>query len=113
MLEKVQKRIRRHIRVRARISGSAATPRLAVYRSNAQIYAQLIDDVTGKTICSASDMKIKTGTKTERASQVGTTLAELAVKQGITACVFDRGGFLYMGRVAALADGAREGGLKF
>lgn len=113
MLDKVQKRIRRHIRVRARVSGTATTPRLAVYRSNAQIYAQLIDDTTGKTLCSTSDMKMADGNKTERAMNVGKALAELATKQGITACVFDRGGFLYTGRVAALANGAREGGLKF
>lgn len=113
MLANTEKRKRRQIRVRAKISGTAARPRLAVYKSNAAIYAQLIDDVAGVTLCGTSDLKIATGTKSERARQVGVELAKLAKSKGVEACVFDRGGFAYMGRVSALADGAREGGLAF
>ncbi|MDD2487506.1 MAG: 50S ribosomal protein L18 [Candidatus Gracilibacteria bacterium] len=113
MLEKVSKRIRRHHRIRAKISGSALKPRLAVFRSNSNIYAQLIDDVSGKTLCSASDMKLKKGTKVEKALAVGQELAKKAVGVGINTCVFDRGGFMYIGRVKALADSARENGLQF
>ena len=113
MLEKLIKRARRHTRIRARISGTAARPRLTVFRSNTTIYAQLIDDVAGKTLCAASDMKGGKGTKTERAASVGTDLAKKAIAAGVTSVVFDRGGFLYAGRVKALADAARAGGLIF
>lgn len=113
MLAKTQKRIKRHTRIRARVSGTQARPRLSVFRSNTSIFAQLIDDVAGKTIVSASDHGIKSGTKVEKASQVGKTLAEAAVKAGVTAVVFDRGGFLYAGRVKALAEAARSSGLSF
>ncbi len=108
-----QKRIIRHRRIRATISGTATCPRLAVYRSNAHIYAQLIDDVAGKTLASTHDMEAKKGTKMEHATTAGTEIAKKALAAGIKTCVFDRGGFLYTGRIAALADGARKGGLTF
>jgi large subunit ribosomal protein L18 len=113
MLPKLQKRIKRHTRIRARISGTAARPRLSVFRSNTSIYAQLIDDVSNVTLASSSDLAITTGTKTEKATTVGKTLAEAAAKLGIKEIVFDRGGFLYAGRVKALADAARAAGLVF
>ncbi len=108
-----QKRISRHRRIRARISGTAECPRLAVYRSNAYIYAQLIDDVAGVTIAGTSDMGAKKGTKIEHAREAGIEIAKKAKTAGIKTIVFDRGGFIYTGRVAALADAAREGGLIF
>lgn len=111
---KTYKRIRRHARVRSQVSGTPEAPRIAVFRSNKFIYAQLIDDVAGTTLASASDIKMAgKGTKSERASIVGKTLAETAVKMGISKAVFDRGGFKYIGRIQALADGARSGGLQF
>lgn len=113
MLEKVQKRKRRHTRIRATVSGTAQKPRLSVFRSNQSIYAQMIDDVAAKTLCAASDMKMKKGTKGECASKVGEELAKKAKDLGITTCVFDRGGFLYAGRVKKLAEGARSEGLQF
>ncbi|PID86492.1 50S ribosomal protein L18 [Candidatus Gracilibacteria bacterium] len=113
MLDKIKKRLRRKAKIKARIVGTSARPRLAVYRSNASIYAQIIDDVTGKTLCSSSDLKIKKGTKSEKAKEVGVDLAKKAKDLKITDVVFDRGGFIYHGRVKALADSAREGGLKF
>ena len=113
MLPKIEKRIKRHTRIRARLSGTAQRPRLSVYRSNTSIYAQIIDDVAGKTLVAASDLAITSGVKTERAAIVGKTLAEAAVKAGITSVVFDRGGFMYAGRVKSLADAARSGGLSF
>jgi large subunit ribosomal protein L18 len=100
-------------RVRAKINGTAQKPRLSVFRSNTHIYGQLIDDVNGVTLASASDLKSKKGNKTESATAVGKALAELAKKAKITECVFDRNGYKYHGRVKALADGAREGGLQF
>ena len=109
-------RTRRRRRVRGKISGTADRPRLAVYRSNVGIYAQLIDDLGGKTLASASWKglpKSFKGTKTDQASEVGKELAAAAKKAGIEACVFDRAGYLYHGRVKALAEGAREGGLEF
>ena len=109
-------RLKRHKRVRAKISGTAARPRLAVYRSNANISAQIIDDVAGVTLVSAStyekDFQGNGGNK-EAAREIGKILAEKAAAKGITEVVFDRGGYLYHGRVSELADGAREGGLKF
>lgn len=109
-------RLKRHKRVRANISGTAGMPRLCVYRSNANIYAQVIDDVNGNTIVSAStvekDFGLYGGNKTA-ARQVGKLIAERALAKGIEAVVFDRGGYLYHGRVLELAEGAREGGLKF
>jgi large subunit ribosomal protein L18 len=113
MLEKVYKRQRRHARIRARIAGTAERPRLSVYRSNTTIYAQIIDDVAGKTLCAASDIKGGKGTKSESAKNVGAEVAKAALALGINTVVFDRGGFLYAGRVKALADAAREAGLTF
>lgn len=111
--EKSRKRARRHNRIRARISGDAKKPRLIVFRSLRYTYAQLIDDESGKILMAAHDMKAKKGTKVERAKAVGTELAEKASAAGIKACVFDRNGYKYHGRIAAVAEGAREGGLKF
>jgi large subunit ribosomal protein L18 len=113
MLKKTQNRIRRAQRVRSRITGTATKPRLSVYRSNTHISIQAIDDVTGVTLASAHDMSLRTGTKTEHAIQVGTSIAEALLAKGIKECVFDRGGYLYHGRVKALADAARAGGLAF
>ena len=107
-------RIRRHRRVRKKVAGTAATPRLAVFRSNRHIYAQLVDDRAARTLAAASDLGL-TGSdadKTARAREVGKALAEKAKAAGIERAVFDRGGRLYHGRVAALAEGAREGGLE-
>lgn len=107
-------RIRRHRRVRKRALGTAERPRLAVFRSNRHIYAQLIDDLSARTLASASDVESEAGAegdKTARAKAVGALLARRASQAGIERAVFDRGGRLYHGRVAALADGAREGGL--
>src|SRR5437763_2879463 len=105
-------RIRRHRRVRKRIFGTAERPRLAVFRSNKHIYAQLIDDLSARTLAAASDAGVSAGDKSAKAKEVGKRLAEQANGLGIEQVVFDRGGRLYHGRVAALADGAREGGLK-
>ncbi len=108
-------RIKRHIRVRAKISGTTERPRLAVYRSNNNISAQIIDDVKGITLASASSYEkdFEVGGNKEAAKKVGKLIAERAIEKGITEVVFDRGGYLYHGRVSELADGAREGGLKF
>jgi large subunit ribosomal protein L18 len=109
-------RLRRHRRVRGRVSGTAERPRLAVFRSNRGIFAQLVDDDAGKTVAASSWVglpKSFKGDKTEQAAEVGKRLAAEAKKAGIEAVVFDRGGYLYHGRVKALADGAREGGLIF
>ena len=109
-------RLKRHARVRAKISGTAETPRLCVYRSNANISAQIIDDVKGVTLVSASSLEKDfsgNGGNKDSAKEVGKMIAERAIAKGITNVVFDRGGYLYHGRVSALADGAREGGLKF
>ena len=106
-------RIRRHVRVRRKISGTAERPRLAVYRSNRHIYAQLIDDDAARTLTSASDREVKGGEgKTGSAKAVGELLARRAKEAGIETVVFDRGGRLFHGRVAALAEGAREKGLQ-
>lgn len=109
----ISKRERRHKRIRSRVSGTAERPRLSVFKSNKFIYAQVIDDVAGKTLCSASDIKGLKGTKTSRAEQVGKAIAELATKNAITKVVFDRGGFRFTGRVKTLAQSARESGLTF
>jgi len=112
-------RLRRHRRVRKVVSGTAARPRLNVFRSVSEIYAQIIDDGAGHTLVSASSVdkdvreKVKGLKKSEQAKIVGRTVAERAKGKGIESVVFDRGGFKYIGRVKALADGAREGGLKF
>lgn len=111
---KTEKRARLHKKIRSRISGTAERPRLAVFRSNRYMYAQLIDDVRGVTLVSASDLSVSNKmTKVERAKTVGTLLAENAKKENITSVVFDRGGFSYRGRVQALADAARAAGLEF
>ena len=103
----------RHKRLRAKISGTALRPRLAVFRSNTFIYAQLIDDEAGKTIAAADSRKEKAGTGVEKAKAVGTVIAKKAIAANVTEVVFDRGGNRYQGSIAALADAAREGGLKF
>ena len=111
-----QARERRHRRVRGKVAGTAVRPRLAVFRSNKGIFAQLIDDESGRTIAGASWLGLKKsfkGDKSEQAAAVGKALAETAKKSGIESVVFDRGGYLYHGRVKALAEVAREGGLKF
>jgi large subunit ribosomal protein L18 len=114
MLEKFLKKERRKNRIRATVSGTAARPRLAVSSSNLHISAQVIDDVAGVTLASAYDIEIKTkGTKTEKAAAVGKLVAEKAMKAKVSEVVFDRGGKLYHGRVKALAEAAREQGLKF
>lgn len=109
------KRLRRHTRVRNKISGSALRPRLCVYRSNDHISVQIIDDAAGATLVAASSYEkdFKTGGNKEAAKQVGMLAAKRALEKGITEVVFDRGGYLYHGRVAELAAGAREAGLKF
>ena len=119
MVSKVNKnamRLHRHVRVRGKISGTPERPRLNVFRSNANIYAQIIDDVNGVTLVSANTLEKEfegaTGNK-EAAKKVGMILAERAKEKGIEVVVFDRGGYVYHGRVAALAEGAREAGLKF
>jgi large subunit ribosomal protein L18 len=112
-IEKREKRARRHNRIRARVSGTASKPRLAVFRSNRYVYAQLINDETGTTLASADSREVKGKNTSEKAIAVGGSIAESAKKAGITTIVFDRGGFKYQGVVAALADGARAGGLQF
>lgn len=118
MLKKVSrndKRLRRHVRVRTKISGTPECPRLNVFRSNSHIHAQIIDDVNGNTLVAASsvDMKLENGGNVEAAKTVGTEIAKRAMEKNITSVVFDRGGYIYTGRVKALADAAREAGLKF
>jgi large subunit ribosomal protein L18 len=111
---KTEKRARLHKKIRSRVEGTGERPRLAVFRSNRYMYAQLIDDVLAITLASASDISLSGKmTKVERAETVGMKLAEEAKKKNITTVVFDRGGFSYRGRVAALAEGARKGGLIF
>jgi len=116
-LSKSEKRNRIHLRIRKIISGTAERPRLCVFRSNKEIYAQLIDDASGRTITSVSsrDKNIASAkaNKVDTAKLVGKAVAEKAAKSGVDAVVFDRGGYLYHGRVKQLAEGAREGGLKF
>jgi large subunit ribosomal protein L18 len=119
MSERQRLRERRHRRVRYKVTGSADRPRLAVFRSSKHIYAQLIDDDAGHTLAAASSLDPvrradgKTGANIDAAKAVGALIAERAKEKGIESVVFDRGGFLYHGRIAAVADGAREGGLKF
>lgn len=122
MINKIDKnaiRLRKHLRVRKKISGTATCPRLCVYRSNSHIYAQVIDDTTGTTIAAAStldkDVKsaVSVGSNVEAAQQVGKLIAERAIAKDVKEVVFDRGGYVYHGRVAALAEAAREAGLSF
>ncbi len=113
---KTQRRIRRKMRVKAKIFGTGACPRLSVFRSHTHIYGQLVDDEKGLTLVSSSDVTLKKAdkiTKTEAAAEVGRDLAKKAFAKKIKTVVFDRGGLMYHGRIKALADGAREGGLKF
>jgi large subunit ribosomal protein L18 len=114
---KVVSRQKIRYRIRKKISGTAAKPRLSVFRSNSDIYAQLIDDANGVTLASASsrekDVVAQKVNKSSKSSLVGQAIAKKAIALGITTCVFDRGGYLYHGRVKSVADGAREGGLKF
>ena len=115
-IDKNAMRLKRHVRVRGKISGTSERPRLNVFRSNANIYAQIIDDVNGVTLVSANTLEKEfegAGSNCEAAKKIGTALAERAKAKGIEEVVFDRGGYLFHGRVAALAEGAREGGLKF
>lgn len=107
------KRDRRRTRVRGKIFGTSKHPRLSVFRSGKHIYAQLIDDKKGETLVSVSDLTLKEGTKTEKAGVVGGELAKKAIKLKIKEAIFDRGGYKYHGRVKAVAEGARKGGLKF
>lgn len=113
MNKKLEKRIRLKKKIRTKITGTSSIPRFSVFRSNKFVYAQLIDDTTGKTIISASDMSIEKGTKTDHSTQVGADVAKQALAKGIKQVVFDRNGFKYTGRVKALADGARAAGLTF
>src|SRR5882672_5511185 len=116
-MEKTSKKQKIRFRIRKKVSGIAQKPRLSVLRSNSEIYAQLIDDDNGKTLASASsrdkDIVAQKGNKTEKSKLVGTVIARKATELGVKDCVFDRGGNLYHGRIKALAEGAREGGLQF
>ena len=112
--KKAARRAKIKAKIRGRVFGTPEQPRLSVFRSNKEIYAQIIDDVHGKTLAAASSSKLADKMpKSEKAALVGKDLAEKAAKAGITSCIFDRNGYLYHGRVKSLADGAREGGLKF
>ena len=113
MVSKIQRRNKIKTRIRGKISGTAQRPRMTVFRSNKQIYVQLIDDLKGVTLLSASSKGIEEGTKIEIAAQVGRAIAQKALEAGINEVVFDRNGYLFHGRVKSLADAAREGGLKF
>ncbi|MDP2789018.1 MAG: 50S ribosomal protein L18 [bacterium] len=113
MQNKQDKRIRLKKKIRARISGTEARPRLSVFRSNKFIYAQVINDASGKTLLQASDIKMTKGTKIERAKEVGKMISEACTKAKIKEVVFDRNGFKYTGRIKLVADEARAGGLKF
>lgn len=113
MITKKERRIKIKHRIRKSINGTASRPRLSVFRSNKAIYAQAINDLEGKTLAFASSKGITEGNKTEVAAKVGEAIAKKCIEAGITEVVFDRNGYLYHGRVKALADGARNGGLKF
>ncbi|MBL0310384.1 MAG: 50S ribosomal protein L18 [Bacteroidetes bacterium] len=115
-VDKATRRKKIRSRIRGKIAGTAERPRLSVYRSNKEIYVQLVNDETGTTLVAASTKDkdfARTGNKIEQSKSIGTTLAQKAAEKGITSVVFDRGGYLYHGRVKAVAEGAREGGLKF
>ena len=111
--KKVERRIKIKFRIRKSVNGTAERPRLSVFRSNKQIYAQIRNDLTGNTLVSASSLGMETMPKKEQAAKVGELVAKKALEAGITQVVFDRNGYLYHGRVQELADGARKGGLKF
>ena len=116
-MDKLIKRQKIRYRIRKKVAGTSTKPRLSVFRSNSEIYAQLIDDTTGQTLAAASsrekDIAAQTAPKVEKSKMVGAAIARKATALGLTACVFDRGGNLYHGRVKAVAEGAREGGLQF
>ena len=112
-ISREEQRERRHVRVRRKITGTPERPRLVVYRSLKHIYAQLVDDSANRTIATVSDLNIEQGKKSERAAEVGKQIAERAKSAGITRVVFDRAGYRYHGRIKAVADGARKGGLEF
>jgi large subunit ribosomal protein L18 len=116
-MDKLVKRQKIRYRIRKKVSGTSSKPRLSVFRSNAEIYVQLIDDTTGTTLAAASsrekDIAAQTAPKVEKSKMVGASIASKALALGLNTCVFDRGGNLYHGRVKAVADGAREGGLEF
>jgi large subunit ribosomal protein L18 len=116
IVTKESRRLKIRKRIRGKISGTAERPRMSIYRSNAEVYVQLIDDFNGVTLLAAStkdkDFK-RTGNKVEQAKAIGTEIARKAIEKGFTTVIFDRGGYLYHGRVQSLAEGAREGGLKF
>lgn len=113
MQTKQTKRAKIHRKIRMKLSGTKARPRLCVFRSQSHMYAQLIDDENGKVLFSVNDMKMKKGKKTEHALEIGKTIAKEAQAKKITTVVFDRAGFVFHGRIKAVADGAREGGLQF
>ena len=116
VVTKESRRLKIRKKIRSKISGTAERPRMSIYRSNCDIYVQLIDDLAGTTILAASTRDkdfTRTGNKSEQGKAVGTAIAKKAIEKGISIVVFDRGGYLYHGRIKALADGAREGGLKF
>ena len=114
MIKKIARRLRIKASIRTRVAGTAEQPRLTVFRSNSQIYAQVIDDEKGQTLASASSLSIKDKmTKTEKAAQVGKMIAEAAKKAGVEAVVFDRNGYLYHGRIKEVAEAARKAGLNF
>ena len=113
MTTKTERRLKIKRRIRGKVSGTVTRPRLTVFRSNKQIYVQLIDDLAGKTLASASSAGMEAAPKSEIAGKVGEAIAKKAQEAGITEVIFDRNGYLYHGRVKALADGARNGGLKF
>ena len=116
-LTKSERRLRIRRRIRKVVTGTAQKPRLSVFRSNKEIYASIVDDTKGVTICAASSLdkslSKKNGTKTEQANLVGSLIAERAISKGVKKCAFDRNGYLYHGRIKSLADSARESGLKF
>ena len=111
--KKIERRIKIKFRIRKRVNGTAERPRMSVFRSNKQIYVQVINDLTGNTLASASSLGMEVMPKKEQAAKVGELIAQRALEAGITQVVFDRNGYLYHGRVKELAEGARKGGLKF
>ena len=113
MNTKLQKRIRRHKRIRARVAGTAEIPRLSVFKSNTALFGQLIDDVKGNTLLALGTKQMKGKSVMEKSKEAGKEMAKLALAKNIKKVVFDRGGFIYTGRVKAFAEGAREGGLVF
>ena len=113
MTTKIERRLKIKARIRGKVFGTAETPRMSVFRSNKQIYVQVINDLTGVTLASASSLGLSAAPKAEIAAQVGALVAKKAIEAGITSVIFDRNGYLYHGRVKQLADAARNGGLKF